>query len=272
MPEGPEIRLAADKIADVLVHKEISSVYFAFDTLKRYEARLTGRQVIAIETYGKAMLTRFDNRLNIYSHNQLYGVWKIFPKDKIPQTKRVLRLALVTATHAAHLYSASDIEVLEDPEVEYHPFIRKIGPDALNPALTVAEIEHRFMADRFKRRRLATLLLDQSFLAGIGNYLRTEILYVAQVGPTRRPVDCTPAEIRALSKAALDLTRQSYRTKGVTNDLSLVETLKKEGKSRAQYRFWAFNRDEKPCYRCGTPIIKEAHGSRRLYRCPQCQI
>lgn len=85
MPEGPEIRLAADKIADVLVHKEISSVYFAFDTLKRYEARLTGRQVIAVETYGKAMLTRFDNRLNIYSHNQLYGVWKIFPKDKIPK-------------------------------------------------------------------------------------------------------------------------------------------------------------------------------------------
>ncbi|MEM8857750.1 MAG: endonuclease VIII, partial [Chloroflexota bacterium] len=60
-------------------------------------------------------------------------------------------------------------------------------------------------------------------------------------------------------------------TKGITNDLALVKQLKKDGLSRAQYRHYVFNRENKKCYGCVGPIIKEMHGSRRLYLCESCQ-
>ena len=271
MPEGPEIRLAADKIAEAIVGKPTTEVFFEFPQLKPFEARLTGRTVTGIETYGKAMLTRFENDLNIYSHNQLYGIWMVRKAYDWPQTKRSLRLAIHNAEYSALLYSASDIEVLEDWEVPEHRFIRKIGPDLLDPAVTIDLVAARYMDDRFKRRRLATILLDQGFLAGIGNYLRSEILYVAGVHPKMRAIDCSAEQIRKLAEASFMLTRQSYQTKGITNDLSLVETLKAEGLTRAEYRHFVFNRADRPCYGCGRPIVKEMHGSRRLYLCPNCQ-
>ena len=271
MPEGPEIRLAADKIADAIVGRPTVEVFFEFPQLKPFEKRLTGQTVTAVETYGKAMLTRFDNDLNIYSHNQLYGIWMVRPAYAWPETNRSLRLAIHNAEYSALLYSASDIEILEDWEVAEHPFIRKIGPDLLDSAVTQEQVALRYMDDRFKRRRLASILLDQGFLAGIGNYLRSEILYVAGVHPKMRPVDCTPEQIEKLAEASLMLTRQSYQTKGITNDLAHAEQLKKDGLSRADYRFYLFNREDRPCYTCGGPILKEMHGSRRLYLCPSCQ-
>lgn len=271
MPEGPEIRLAADEIADAIVGRPTTQVFFAFGHLKPYEKQLTGRTVTAVETYGKAMLTRFDNGLNIYSHNQLYGIWKVFDTGKMPETKRQLRLAIHNDEKSALLYSASDIEVLQDWEVPTHPFINKIGPDLLNPDITVEQVAERYMSDQFKKRRLATILLDQGFLAGIGNYLRSEILYVACVHPKMRPIDCTAEQINLLAKASVELTRQSYETRGITNELKLVAQLKKDGLTRAEYRFFIFNREDKPCYSCGRPITKEIHGSRRLYLCPHCQ-
>ncbi len=271
MPEGPEIRLAADKIAKAIVGRPTTEIFFEFPQLKGFEKRLTGRTVTAIETYGKAMLTRFDNELNIYSHNQLYGIWMVRKAYDWPKTTRSLRLAIHNEKHSALLYSASDIEILEDWEVPEHRFIRKIGPDLLDPSVTVEQVALRYMDDRFKRRRLATILLDQGFLAGIGNYLRSEILYVAGVHPKKRAIDCTPEQVQKLAEASVMLTRQSYETKGITNDLALVKRLKAEGLTRSQYRHYVFNREDKPCYDCGRPIVKEMHGSRRLYLCPVCQ-
>ena len=61
MPEGPEIRLAADQIAKVIVQQEITRIEFTFDHLRKFEKTLSGLQVTAIETRGKAMLTYFDD-------------------------------------------------------------------------------------------------------------------------------------------------------------------------------------------------------------------
>ena len=72
MPEGPEIRLAADKIAKVLVQKDLTRVEFTFDHLRQFEKTLSGLVVTSVETRGKAMLTYFDDHWVIYSHNQLY--------------------------------------------------------------------------------------------------------------------------------------------------------------------------------------------------------
>ena len=75
MPEGPEIKLAADKIAKDIVDRSLTEVSFAFDRLKSFEAKLTAARIVSVTPKGKTLLTRFSNQLTIYSHNQLYGVW-----------------------------------------------------------------------------------------------------------------------------------------------------------------------------------------------------
>ena len=271
MPEGPEIRLAADKIAAALVGKPAVELYFAFDHLKRYETLLQGVEITAVTSRAKAMLTHFANGHSIYSHNQLYGIWVIRDAHDYPDTNRQLRLAIHTHDKSALLYSASAIEVWPTAELEAHPFLSKLGPDLLDTAVTNATVIAQFHNNGFRRRRLTSLLLDQGFLAGLGNYLRSEILFVARVHPARRPLDCSTDEIKRLADAALRLTRQSYQTRGITNDLQLAERLQSQGQAFQDYRFRVFNREGKPCYECGTPIVKEILGGRRLYYCPNCQ-
>ncbi len=270
MPEGPEIRRAADEVAAAIAGKNTEEVWFAFDHLQPFADALSGERVTAVTSRSKAMITRFANGLNIYSHNQLYGKWVVRPAYDLPDTNRQLRLAIHNHTHSALLYSASEIEVLTDAELAEQPYLRKLGPELLDEEVTVQEVAARFVDVRFHNRRLTTLLLDQGFLAGMGNYLRSEVLFVARVSPTLRPADCTPEQIQRLAEAAVSLTRQSYRTKGITNDPQLVEKLKAQGWRRRDYRFWVFDRDGQPCHHCGTPILKETLGGRRCYYCPNC--
>ena len=77
MPEGPEIKLAADRIARAIVDQPIHEIFFAFNHLKSYETALAQARVVSVKPRGKALLTRFTNHLSIYSHNQLYGVWYV---------------------------------------------------------------------------------------------------------------------------------------------------------------------------------------------------
>ncbi len=271
MPEGPEIRRAADEVAAAVVGTPTEAVNFAFDHLKQYEPLLTGESIDCVETRGKAMLIRFANDYNIYSHNQLYGKWIVRQAYNLPETNRQLRLAIHNAHKSALLYSASEIEVLRNDELADHPFLSKLGPDLLDERVSVGDVAARFGEAQFRRRRLTTLLLDQGFLAGTGNYLRSEILFVARVHPALRPVDCSEAQIVALARAALDLTRQSYVTGGITNDPLRVEALKAAGWKRRDYRFRVFSRAGQACFDCDTPIVEDRIGGRRIYFCPSCQ-
>ncbi len=271
MPEGPEIRLAADEIAAALVGHVVEELFFAFDQLKPYEEKLRGVCVTAVSSRAKAMLIQFANGYTIYSHNQLYGIWIVRDAYDYPETGRQLRLAIHTMEKSALLYSASAIEVWPTAELEEHPFLKKLGPDLLDLEVTVDGVAAQFQSDRFRRRRFISLMLDQRFLAGLGNYLRSEILFVAKVHPNSRPMDCTDSQIEALAHAAVHLTRQSYQTRGITNDLKLAYRLRDAGEAYRDYRFWVFNRQDRPCYQCGTSIRKEVMGGRRLYYCPSCQ-
>ena len=271
MPEGPEIRRAADKVAAVLVDREIESITFGLPRLRPFERRLEGRTVTAVDTRGKAMLTRFDNGLTIYSHNQLYGRWYTVRRPRMPKTKRQLRIELATGTHKALLYSASDIDVLENEELASHPFLRRVGPDILDRELTAGDIATRLAEPRFRQRALGSLYLDQGFLAGNGNYLRSEILWASGLAPARKPCSLTHTESAQLARQTLRIARRSYRTRGVTVAPSLATSLKSEGLSFQQYRFYVFGREGLPCHRCGTRIERHTMGSRNLFVCPTCQ-
>ena len=272
MPEGPEIRRAADEVSAALKDRETVEVWFGLDRLKPFEARLTGSKVIAVDTRGKAMLTRFDNGLTIFSHNQLYGRWHSGRASNFPETNRSLRLAIHNLEASALLYSASDIDVLDEIALSAHPFLCKLGPDVLEPSTSIAVILQRMESPRFRARRLGNLLTDQTFLAGLGNYLRCETLFVAGLHPTLRPVDCSEEQKEQLAQAIPRLSRQSYETAGITNDLALAKRLMSRGADFESSRFHLFRRQGKPCYRCGSAIEKISAGGQACYICPGCQI
>ncbi|MFC7063043.1 endonuclease VIII [Halobacillus seohaensis] len=271
MPEGPEIRKAADEVERALVGQSVKEISFAFHHLQHYQERLKTASIQKVETKGKAMLIRFDNGYTIYSHNQLYGKWYVGKAYAYPETNRQLRLAIHNEKNSALLYSASDIEVLRDEEVPLHPFIAKVGPDLLNDKVSVTDLVRRFQSNRFRKRRWTSLLLDQAFIAGIGNYLRSEILFVSGIHPELRPIDCTVEQLEKAARTSIDLMWRSYQNGGITNNLELVQRLKDLGVAHDQYRYWVFNREGQPCRMDGTEIIKIMAGSRRCYYCPTCQ-
>lgn len=272
MPEGPEIRLAADKIAKVLVQKDIARIQFSFDHLRQFEKVLSGLTVTSVQTRGKAMLTYFDDQWVIYSHNQLYGRWLIANKGTRPDTNRQLRLTIETEDKAALLYSATDISVMRKAELSSHPFLAKIGPDILSEQPDIDAVVARLLSPAFARRQLATLLLDQRFLAGLGTYLCAEILFFSQLHPKTKASKCSTAMLTKLASNILSITQQSYKTQGITNPPELVAQIKANGiLSREGYRFSVYGRAGKACHACGSAIERNKIGGRPIFHCPSCQ-
>jgi len=272
MPEGPEIRLAADKVAKVLVGEPVTAVEFAFPRLQEFSRRLLGQRVVEIATRGKAILTRFESGLSIYSHNQLYGRWFITRAGRFPETGRQLRLAIHNTRHSALLYSASSIEVLTEKELKTHPFLKRLGPDLMSERPDAEEIQQRLLSKQFRGRQLAGLLLDQGFVAGLGNYLRAEILTHAGLHPTMKPAQCSERQLLELSRQIIRLTRRAYSARGVIDPPSLVRELKKSGLTRReQYRFNTYARAGLRCHFCDATIEVSNAGGRKMYYCPGCQ-
>ncbi|HDU2444353.1 endonuclease VIII, partial [Klebsiella pneumoniae] len=160
------------------------------------------------------------------------------------------------------LYSASDIDILTAEQVANHPFLLRVGPDVLDMTLTAEQVKARLLSAKFRNRQFSGLLLDQAFLAGLGNYLRVEILWQVGLSGKRKAAELSDSQLDALAHALLDIPRLSYRTRG------LVDDNKHHG---ALFRFKVFHRDGERCERCGGIIEKTTLSSRPFYWCPGCQ-
>ncbi|MCB1670922.1 MAG: hypothetical protein R3F41_12480 [Gammaproteobacteria bacterium] len=115
--------------------------------------------------------------------------------------------------------------MLDNDGVARHPFLSRIGPDILNPGLNWRTIAARLLSASFHRRSLAVLFLDQAFLAGVGNYLRSEILHQASIAPRHRPCDLQRKQVNALARSSLLISQRAYRQRGITNSPVRVRQL-----------------------------------------------
>jgi endonuclease-8 len=272
MPEGPEIRREADAIDAALAGRRLTRVEYRVPGLVRRGRALRGATVVRAYARGKAMLIEFSNGLTHYSHNQLYGRWSVMAATRDPERgRRIVRVVLGNEDALAVLYSATQIELVRTTDLHRHRFLAKLGPDILDEATTPAGVAARLADPRRARRSLGALLLDQTFIAGLGNYLRSDILFAAALTHDRKAGSLTAAERRRLARAIADVARRSYVTKGITNTPAHVRRLSAAGVKRGALRFRAYGRAGRACWDCGTRIRRIEANGRALFYCVQCQ-
>lgn len=147
--------------------------------------------------------------------------------------------------------------LLDDPA----PLFAPLGPEPLDPALTPAAFHARLQG---RRARLKPLLLDQRFLAGVGNIYADEALHLAGLHPL------TPAHTLTSEQAARLL--QALRTvlrEGIARNGTSIDWMYRGGHYQQQLR--VYGRAGQPCRVCGTPIVRLRVTQRSAHFCPYCQ-
>ena len=187
-----------------------------------------------------------------------------FPPEPVGQ----VRVRLLSDTAVADLRGPTACEVLDPAEVD--AVIAKLGPDPLLQDDQAAE--DRFVAAvRKKQTAIALLLMDQNVVAGIGNVYRAELLFRARLNP-HTPGKLVPEDTaRALWRDWATLLRIGVETgQMMTMDDLDPESYRKAMASRED-RHWVYKREGLPCRVCGTHIVMELLGGRKLYWCPKDQ-
>jgi formamidopyrimidine-DNA glycosylase len=139
------------------------------------------------------------------------------------------------------------------------------GPEPLSRGFTA-----RRFAERLARRsaRLKTLLLDQSFIAGVGNIYADEALWRARLHPLRAADTLTDLEVRRLHRTVRQVLREGIANRGASFS-DYVDARGEEGTN--QERLAVYRRTDQPCFRCGQPIRRIVVGQRSTHYCPRCQ-
>ena len=267
MPEGPEIYRAARDVHAAVAGQPIQ-VALLHPALAPRTKSLKSATITRVHARSKAMLTEFSNGAVLYSHNQLYGEWRIHALGEA-LLDRQKRLVMTTKSHRVVLYSATDFAWLRAGQEHLHPYIARLGPEVLADGMTPAILAKRLAG--FPRRNLATALLDQGVLAGLGNYLRADILFVARLSPQLRVGDLSATQLKTLAKVIHQLTWRSLRHDGVLTPTRDYKRLRAQGDSYEAARFYVFDREGLPCRVCSTPIARSTMGGRGVFFCPECQ-
>ena len=268
MPEGPETKRMVDTISRDLVNKKIISTKFYHKSLVSFPK--TGLAVKEVVSKGKAVVIRLNNNYSIITHNQLYGRWTSSRLATKIRHNRSLRIEFCTEKKAIRLWSATDISVFKTIDENHHPYIKNLGPDVLDITTTPELIFSRLISDKFKNRQFSGLLLNQRFISGLGNYLRSEILFYSNCMYDDKSIKLNTSQNKLLATNIKDVSMRAYNQKGNTifyDDLML----KKLDKTIKNRRFMVFARKGHACYICENTIIKDQASSRRIYYCPQCQ-
>ena len=189
-----------------------------------------------------------------------------------PAPVGAVRVRLLTDTAVADLRGPTACEILDAAQVA--AVIAKAGPD---PLLETTPKARRAAEDRFtaavrkKQTAIGLLLMDQSIVSGIGNVYRAELLFRARLNPH------TPGKL-----VPEDTARQLWKdwTKLLTIGVETGQMMTMDKLSKADYekalakrddRHWVYKRDGLPCRVCGTNIVVEIMGGRKLYWCPKDQ-
>lgn len=273
MPELPEVESTARSLRPRLVGRRLGGVggvdwprMVPNTSAAHLEDTLRGSSVVTVERRGKYLLIGFDNDAWLAIHRKMSGNLLLVASSEptILHTHFVAalddgtELRLVDARKFGRVYLFHTREELDDFLAE------RLGPDSL------LELDAGILAAKLKRRkgRIKTLLLDQTFLAGIGNLYADEALWQARIHPWRSADSLSVREIKRLAEAVKDVL-----TLGIERHGTSFSTYRdSDGKPGENQEFLnVYGREGQPCPRCGTPIKRILIGQRSAHFCPKEQ-
>ncbi len=203
-------------------------------------------------------------RLRMSEREELEAPIDAFPPEPIG----AVRVRLLTTDAVADLRGPTACEVQTPDQVD--AVIARLGPDPLvdDPAAG----EERFVGVvRRKPTPIALLLMDQKVVGGIGNVYRAELLFRARLNP-HTPGKLVPEEsVRALWRDWIHLLGIGVRTGQMLTMDGLDAGSHRRALAHRDDRHWVYHRAGLPCRVCGTHVLMEELGARKLYWCPACQ-
>ncbi len=286
MPELPEVetvrlqllhRLKGKRIISVCVHNDKSTNHnHNFSTL------VTGKTILHIDRVGKLMIFSFVGETDFFllAHLKMTGQFLFLdPKGALGGGGHTLS---PTDTHLPNRHTRITftldngtqlffndmrlfgyVKIADEKELELAR--SKFGPEPIHDGF---DIEYFIKGLKRRTSPIKAVLLDQSFVAGLGNIYVDEALFAAKVRPTRRADKVTRAEAVALAKATGEVMNASIRVGGTTFQ-HFVDT----GGDNGNYSDYlkVFGKQGTPCPRCGTTIKKIRCAGRGTHYCPKCQ-
>jgi endonuclease VIII len=290
MPEGPEVRKYADALHSVLSERGVVSLEArtreARKWLQENEQRIVGRRVERVISHGKHLIGYIEGDFFFHSHLMMWGRWQTFAND-LPVKDRREPARIVVDGGAAILLSAPIFNVGEGDPYEVIEILSTLGPDALpyRGRFDRAEFLRRLL--EYKDETIGAALLNQRVVAGLGNYLRAEILFSCKLNPWLTVGELGERHFACLSKTIPRLARDAYRRSAtaaekdrerMASDPSLVYQPGREYGTRHM----VFRRTNLPCLRCGERIRQlrqrtipveddDEERTRIVYFCAKCQ-
>lgn len=276
MPELPEVETIVRALRDggrggpPLIGRVAAGVALAWErTLAdppaaEFALRLAGQEVLDVERRGKFLVIRFS-RDALLIHLRMSGDLRVEPgldSDGQPLPpgpydrlavyfKDGYRLSFSDARKFGRAWLVSDPAYV----------LGGLGPEPFDPALT-PEIFHQML--RRRKRLLKPLLLDQTFLAGLGNIYTDEALHTAGLHPTRLSHTLSAAETARLLEAIRGVLEEGIRRNGASFDW-----VYRGGEFQNNFR--VYQRTGLPCPVCGHPVERMVIGQRGTHYCPICQ-
>jgi formamidopyrimidine-DNA glycosylase len=281
MPELPEVETVARGLRDTIIDQTIARVVnnapvtsvVVSPTLGTLDlqAALKGRRVESVDRRGKNILVNMSGGVTLWVHLKMTGHMFWLPRSA-PVAKHDLVLfdfeSSLVHPDSYHLRfndyrRFGRLRVYPTDELFDQPGLAELGPEPL-------ELGRRDFVTlcRGSHRMIKPALLDQSFIAGLGNIYADEALYYSRLHPRRLTDSVSPRKLGELHSHIQYLLRRSIELMGTSVD-SYSGVNGQTG--RFQTYLKAYNSEGRPCERCSRLIVREKIGSRSAHYCPQCQ-
>jgi formamidopyrimidine-DNA glycosylase len=279
MPELPEVEVVRRDLEREVVGKKIKSVDVnGMRSIRRYRQRklftslLEGRKITAVSRRGKYLILKLDDGNALVVHLGMSG--------QLLRAKTA-REASPKHTHITITFTQGGQLRFVDPrtfgEMFVSPYdgldqdvdeLAHLGIDPLESAMSW-DYFGELVAQRHLKLKAA--LMDQKFLAGIGNIYSDEILFNAGLRWDRMSDSLSPEEVRRLYRALVETLQDAVKYRGSSlADEQYVDLFGKKGEYQLHHKVYA--REGEPCRRCRHVIVREKTGGRSTFYCAACQV
>lgn len=270
MPELPEVETIKRQLNRKIKGKKIKTVEvrlprFVKYPLKKFKQIVAQAKITSISRRAKLLIIELSNEYCLVIHLKLTGQL-IFNGQPTKHTHLIYHFTDNSQLIHNDLIKFGFIKVI--PKKELTDFFRKeeFGPEPLTKKFTL-ELFKKLLSQR-KNSKIKPLLMDQKFIAGIGNLYADEILFLARVLPFRKVKTIKPAEIKRIYQGIKKILSLAIKRRGssVRNYLDIEG---KEGKYLPLLK--VYQREGQPCFICGSKVKRFKMGGRSAHFCPKCQ-